>query len=590
VRGPLGSLRNRIFLGSALLSAASIGAAMYFVGVRMTAEAELELQRDLDEAATLVDQQRTALFDTFTLTARLIADLPTFKAAIDTRDAPTVAPIAAGYREQAGADVFVVTDREGLLLAVVGPPEALAEGIERTPAVQRALNGETTLAFWPHPRGVLQMVSVPVLLGLEVLGTLSAGYLLDDTRAAQFKALTGADVAFALGGVVRASTLAPDAHARLAVLLAGGAAPRVMIGDTEYAALVKTLPPPADVAAPDLEVPSALILRSRSERMRALSAIQATLAGLALVTVAAAVMVSYGIARTVTRPLATLTDHMREVAATGDLTRPMPSPEPTAWDDDDARVLTATFNRLVASVARAQREAAQRERLSSLGRMSTVVAHEIRNPLMIIKGALRQITREGVTAGDIKEAAQDIDEEIARLNRVVHEVLDFARPIRFQCTATDINAVCASAVEAVLAASPVPDVATRLDPALPSIRTDGERLRTVLVNLLANARQAVEAAGSPAGRLDPRVEIITMAAPGHRAVILVRDCGIGIDPEDLPRVFDPFFTTRRAGTGLGLPLAKNVVEGLGGTIVVESQPGDGTEIRLELGDAPAARS
>ncbi len=122
---------------------------------------------------------------------------------------------------------------------------------------------------------------------------------------------------------------------------------------------------------------------------------------------------------------------MRQVAATGDLTRKLELTGARSWQDEDARLLATTFNTLTDSIAQFQREAAQRERLSSLGRMSTIVAHEIRNPLMIIKGALRQLTREGATAGDIREAALDIDGETERLNRVVNEVLDFARPMRF---------------------------------------------------------------------------------------------------------------------------------------------------------------
>ncbi len=588
MRRALGSLTNRIFMGSALLSAASIGAAMYFVSVRMTAEAEAELQRDLTEAASLVDQQRATLFDTFTLTARLIADLPTFKAAIDTRDAPTVEPIAGGYRAQAGADVFIVTDRDGRVLAAVGGPTALVEGIETTPGVQRALAGDTTLAFWPHPRGVLQIVSVPVLLGADPLGTLSVGYLLDDERATQFKTLTGADVAFALGGTVHSSTLGPDSHVHLAPLVTSGSVPRITIGGSEYAVVVKSLPPPADATAPNLEAPVALILRSRTERMRTLSAIQTTLAGLALVTVAAAVVVSYGVARTITRPLATLTDHMREVAATGDLTRRAPVARTPAWDDDDARMLATTFNALTESVARFQREAAQRERLSSLGRLSTVVAHEIRNPLMIIKGALRQLTGPGATEGDIREAAHDIDEEIVRLNRVVHEVLDFARPITFEYAPVDVNTLAESAVNAVVAASAQPPVSVTAGTGLPVITTDGERLRTVLVNLITNARQAVDARGKSGPAESVAVQVETQPAAGGRVAIVVRDRGAGIAADDLPRIFDPYFTTRRSGAGLGLPIAKNVVEGLGGTISVDTRPGEWTEFRVELGDAPPA--
>jgi signal transduction histidine kinase len=581
----LGSITNRIFLASTLLATASIGAGVYFVSNRLTDAAEVELERDLVEAANLVEQQRASLLESFMLTARLIADLPVLKAAVETRDAPTVEPIADEYRRQAGSDFFLVTDRSGTVLAALSGDEPLDEDTPRASSIRRALDGEMALADWPHRGGVMQVVSVPVTIGSELLGSLTVGYLLDNKRAAQFKALTGAEIAFALDGHVRASTLGPEFNGDLAPLLGAGRVPRVEIADIEYTALVKPLPPPPGVALDAIggsEAPKALVLRSRTERMRTLSDIQTGLAVVAFFTVLLAGAVSYGVATTITRPLATITNHMRELAVTGDLTQKIPLTRTRKWHDEDARLLATTFNTLTDSIARFQREAAQRERLSSLGRMSTVIAHEVRNPLMIIKGALRQLTRGGVTGADIRESAADIDGEIERLNGVVNEVLDFARPIRFDVSPTDINTLCQSAAGAVEAAQRHPPVVVRLDSTAPNLQTDGERLRTVLVNLLTNARQAVEANGTA-------VVLTTTRLGERRVAIAIEDHGVGITAENLPRIFDPYFTTRRAGTGLGLPIVKNIIDGLGGTINVQSAPGEGTRITIELGDTTPAR-
>jgi two-component system sensor histidine kinase HydH len=271
---------------------------------------------------------------------------------------------------------------------------------------------------------------------------------------------------------------------------------------------------------------------------------------------------------------------MRHIAATGDLTRKVATNRAGGWDDDDAHMLATTFNTLTDSIVRFQREAGQRERLSSLGRLSTVIAHEVRNPLMIIKGALRTLGRDGASASDVRDAAKDIDEEIARLNRLVNDVLDVARPIRFDPAPTDINAVCRAAVHAAGAGQTRAAMIEQLAPALPVLVTDGERLRTVLVNLLTNAYNAVE------GKPNATVTVITEPAGAQRISIAIRDTGKGIAEDDLPRIFDPYFTTRRAGTGLGLAIAKNIVEGLGGSIGVASTLGSGTEFRIELGNAP----
>jgi signal transduction histidine kinase len=144
-------------------------------------------------------------------------------------------------------------------------------------------------------------------------------------------------------------------------------------------------------------------------------------------------------------------------------------------------------------------------------------------------------------------------------------------------------------VSAVAAAEAEPPVVADLDPAAPALETDAERLRTALVNLLTNARQAVLAKNGSAGT-HPVVTLSTTRLAAHRVALSIADRGVGIPPEDLPRVFDPYFTTKRGGTGLGLPIAKNIIDALGGTISIASSPGSGTHIRIELSDAPAPRA
>src|SRR5919201_1831639 len=110
------SLSNRVFLACALVATLSLGFAFYYVNARATGEAEAELRRGLNEAGKLVDQNRVGLTDTFTRLARLVADLPKLKAAVETGDPPTVQPIAEEYRRAVEADLLVVTDPRGKVL------------------------------------------------------------------------------------------------------------------------------------------------------------------------------------------------------------------------------------------------------------------------------------------------------------------------------------------------------------------------------------------------------------------------------------------------------------------------------------------
>jgi signal transduction histidine kinase len=575
----LSSLTNRIFLACALLAVLSLGFASYFVNARATREAEAELQRGLHEASRLVDQHRSLLTDTYTRFARLIADLPRFKAAVETADPSTIQPVTEEYRQQINAALVVVRGRDGRVLGAdgVSRPEQLPVA---APVAQTA-----ELSFiWPHERGLLQVVSVPFFVGLEnpdVFGRLSIGFLLDDELALQFKDVTGSEVAFASGGRVLASTLGAGDRSALVPALRSAGISTVMVGNEEYLALRRPL---GD--ADDANGPAALILRSRTARLQFLGTIRNGLVGALIATVLLATIISYVLARTVTRPLAAVTNAMRHVAATGDLTRKVALQTRTG-DDEDARLLAGTFNALTDSIATFQREAAQKERLTSLGRLSTVVAHEVRNPLMIIRTTLRSLRRDAVTPAELREAVADIDEETSRLNRIVSEVLDFARPLRFEYASTSVNALCTTSAQAAEAGEAGPVISLDLDPSDPHIVTDADRLRTALVNILTNARQAVQRAtqAAEAGRVavatEPQIQLQTRAA-AERVIIRVADRGIGIAAEDMAHIFDPYFTTRRTGTGLGLPIARNIVEGLGGEITVSSREGGGTEMRIEL--------
>jgi len=577
----LSSLRGRIFLTNALLAVLSIGTALYVVNRRVTEAGEAALQHDIVATGTLVDELRSTRTDMFTKMARLIADTPKLKAAVYETDAPTVLGVAKGFQNSINSNLLVVTGKSGNVLAEVGTSERNAVIVAGQPAVRAALAGHEAVSVLPQPAGMLQVVTVPIPLGTtnpEILGALSVGFMLDDTLAAQLKTTTGSDIAFGMDGQVLATTLPRSDRPALSELLRqSGISRDAHIGTDDYVALPRPLAAQAEETPPG-SGPVVLILRSRTEQLRPLQAIHRALAVTAVVAVMLATLLSFAVARTITSPLAAITDVMREVSATGDLTRKIALGSSRRWDDEDARLLATTFNTLTDSIARFQREISQKERLTSLGRLSTVIAHEVRNPLMIIKASLHTLRQPDVAPAAAREAIADIDDEVVRLNRVVNEVLDFARPIRFERAPTDLNALCAESAAASEAGSPGAPVRLDLDRSLPLVSIDAERLRVALVNMLVNARHAVDGKGSSDG---PPVVLATRSH-GGRAAIVIEDRGVGINPADLPRVFDPYFTTKRGGTGLGLPIAKNIVEGLGGTIAVSSAPGAGTEIRIEF--------
>jgi len=593
-----GSLTNRIFLSTTLMVVLSIGLAIFVVNVAVTRHAEEALQRELSDAATLVEHDRDLLFEQLALEARLIADLPKLKAAVEVNHPPTLRPIAEDYRTRIGSDVFVVTNAAGSVLAQLGDVDLPGRVADLAP-VSDALTGLAASSFWPRGSGQVQVLAVPIWIDEthpELLGTLSVGFNLDESLATRFKQLTASEIAFLVDGAVEVSTLPAEYSATLADALRDADDAVVWLGAEEYVAITRSLAAgsgrPADAAfsADGRSAPTAVILRSRTEQLALLRSLQAALVGTGLVAILFATLISYGVARTVTQPVGAIIATMREMSATGDLTAKIRLPA-RGWHDEETRLLANTFNSMTGSIARFQREAAQRERLSALGRLSTVVAHEIRNPLLIIKAALRTLTRQAALSPEATHAARDIGEEVDRLNRIVGEVLDFARPVRFELSPVDVNALCHEAVAAAGADGEAPFIRARLAPAIDPLVTDRERLRLTLVNVLANARHSVrerrrqDPAEAPPADQPPEptadVELRTEDV-GDAVVLTVRDRGTGVAPENIPRLFDPYFTTKRTGSGLGLAIAKNVVEGLGGTIAVNSRLGHGTELRIEL--------
>jgi signal transduction histidine kinase len=569
------SLTNRIFLASTLLAVLALGSAFYFVNAQVSEEAEADLRRSVNAAATLIDRRQQDVTDSFTKVARIAAEVPQLKAAVATRDPLTVQQIAVKYLGPLNLELYLVTDRAGAVLATSDPQVASLSAAEFPPDSLEELSALTT-----HPRGLLQMISVPLFIDSsgvrEFLGRLTVGSFMDDTAASRLRDLTGREVAFVAGSRVLASSLPAPRRPGLGALVIAGGPFDVQLGAEEFLALARPIPA-ANRRVGDGQ-PMTVVLQSRTERLRVLRTLRAGLAGTLVFAVLLATLLSYLVARTMTRPLAAVTNAMRDVAATGDLTRKV-ALRSRAWDDEDARLLAAAFNTLTESIGRFQREAAHKDRLSSLGRLSTVIAHEVRNPLMIIRASLASLWSDQISPSERREALADIDEETRRLNRIVTEVLDFSKPIRFELGETQVNDVCRASSAAAWAGSTAPPVQLDLDPYIPMVMTDAERLRTALVNILTNARHAVEDVGgsSPA----PAV-VLSTRRHEDRIAVTVRDRGAGIAPDDLAHIFDPFFTTRRAGTGLGLPIAKNIIDGLGGSLSVDSEPHAGTAIRIEI--------
>ena len=211
------------------------------------------------------------------------------------------------------------------------------------------------------------------------------------------------------------------------------------------------------------------------------------------------------------------------------------------------------------------------QRLVSVGWLAAGVAHEIRNPLSSIKGFATYFQERHRDKPEDQQVASIMIQEVDRLNRVIGQLLDFARPVKISRKPVAVKALIEKSVKLIerQAAEKKIDVQTVVGPEPETIRVDADRLNQVLLNLYLNALDAMEAGGKLT---------VETAASGQNGefVIRVGDTGCGIDREELGHVFDPYYTTKPAGTGLGLAIAHNIVEAHRGRITVESRTGRGT--------------
>ena len=226
-----------------------------------------------------------------------------------------------------------------------------------------------------------------------------------------------------------------------------------------------------------------------------------------------------------------------------------------------------------AELARAQRQLIQQERLAALGELSAVVAHEVRNPLGVIFNSLGSLRRMLRPSGDAKMLLDIVGEEADRLNRIVGDLLDFARPSTPQLRPEPLERIVDEAVQAALAQNSGVQLAREADPAVPPVPMDARLMRQAVLNVAVNAVQAMPRGG----RLSVRLR-----REDGAALLEIEDTGAGIPEEVRHRIFEPFFTTKASGTGLGLAVVKRIVEGHGGEIAVRSRPGAGTTFSLRF--------
>ncbi len=585
---PAMTLRARLSVAFAVFAALPLAATLWPVSRALSRALEAEHAARLDGAAHAVEGELARLAGQASMAVADLAASPEAEAfarehAGGAAPAAEEAARAAEWGAARGLAVLAVTDPDGRVISSAHLPGRAGDVDPELAALYGAAPAGRAVARVVSRAGPDGVEPVLALVAWRELPTgaaplrLAGGTALGRELAARLAALTGGAVAVrAADGAVLAQAQPErvDDVAPYAGLPLPGAIPR-LVGRLGAASRVIPLGPPESAAATvEVSVASEGLARARA------TVLLAFLAALAAAAVAAAVA-GRVVASRVTRPVEALRDAAARVAG-GDLAARV-----GVRATGEVGELVDAFNAMTADLAQGRVRLAQAERIAAWREVARRLAHEIKNPLtpiaMSVETLRDALERRRPDFPEIfEEGTRAISDEVRRLKRIVDEFSRFARLPAPERAAVAPEELVASA----LALFPAPLAGVTLTrevaPGLPPVDADRDQVLQVLLNLVRNA---LDALGSRGGTL----RVTAARAPGGVA-FTVRDDGAGIAPEDLARVFEPYFTTKEGGTGLGLAIARRIAEEHGGTLEAESTPGAGAAFTLVLPLAAAPAS
>jgi signal transduction histidine kinase len=528
-----------------------------------------EVQASFQAYRSLLKARR----DMLASVSRILSTMSDVRAAFSTRDQATIRDTAGELWAKISEEnaVFLVTDPRGRVIASLGG--AVAPSLGRNLEVVRdaaARFPQQVAGFALFDGQLYQMVVTPVYVesgaGPALLNVLVAGFYVDALVAQRLKEATGgSEFLFVAGGRVMASTLNPRATAVLASAVKQRAAiTRVSDGVMEYAPLVNPLPDIEGRPIGDL-----WIFRSFEGAAQRIAALRRNLLLMWVIAVAAGLGLTFLLARRIVEPVQQLDRAAAEVARQNYACRV------SVDSQDELGRLAKTFNAMCASIQNARNELIRQERIATIGRLSSSIVHDLRNPLAAVYGGAEMLVDTELAPQQTKRLAGNIYRASRQIKELLQELLDVSRGKTEGAEQCRLYEVAAAGMDAV---RPIAD-ARRVDLVLDIPRDielplERARMERVFLNLIGNAIEAM-----PDGGI---VRIGAIVNNGS-VEVSVQDNGPGIAASIRERLFQPFVTAgKKNGLGLGLALSRQTVLDHGGDMWVHSDAAAGTTFSFRL--------
>jgi signal transduction histidine kinase len=540
----------------------------------MSDSLEAEVQGSFHAYASLWET-RTDLLNSV---SRLMASMSDVRAVFGTGDEATIRDSASELwsRISTSAGVFLVTDPRGAVIASLGGVTApsLRTDLDLVRVAAKRFPQQSSGFFLGA--GELYHLSVtPVYVqsgaGQDLLNVLVAGERVDAIVAQRLKDATLSEFLFVAPSGVIASTLNPRATAAVVASLGRSSAQsRVSDGVVEYAHFETPL---LDVMGH--EVGKICILRSFENAQRRIASLYTNIVMLWLAAMLVGFAMTYVLARRIVEPVERLDRAAAEVA------RQNYAIEVPVTSEDEMGRLARTFNLMCASIRQAREDLIRQERISTIGRLSGSIVHDLRNPLAAIYGGAEMLVDGDLPPANVKRLAGNIYRASRRIQELLQDLLNVSRGKQSLLEVCRLREVAAAACESLATTAEQQGVKLVLEiPSELEVPLERSRVERLFVNLIGNALEAIEATGT--------VRITAEIVDGA-AVVRVEDDGPGIAPEIRAQLFQPFVSAgKRNGLGLGLALSRQTVLDHGGDMWVESESGHGARFSFRLPGAHAA--
>jgi len=570
------SLLSKIWLSTSVALTALFGVTGWLLQQNIVESASVGLRAEINTSFTAYESLWKARSETLASVAAVLSSHPHVRAAFQTHHLPTIRDTAGELWVKVSDTLkesafFVVANPDGTTIASLDS-SSLTTLPERWPMVRSVVDRFPGQASGFHVLNdrLFQLVLTPVYLddsrGSALNKVLVTGFVVDPTVALRLKTLTGgSDFLFLSGNRVFASTLNERATNVLKQNLLLTSNPETITdGVSDYSVRRGDLLDVQEKPAGQL-----CILRSFDAARDRIKAMQTYLFLIWLCAVALGLAVSYLLARRIVRPLRMLDHAAVEVARQNyDLEVPVEG-------DDEVGRLGATFNSMCASLRAARLELIRQERISTIGRMTSSIVHDLRNPLAAIYGGAEMMVDTDLTPAQVKRVASNIYKSSRKIQEMLQDLLDLTRGKAGDPEDCSLAEVVEGGIEHHRTAAAQQNVSIEVDiPAAIELPAQRARLERVFMNLVGNALEVMPQGG----------EIrITARDAGEAVEIEVADTGPGIPPQLRSQLFQPFSTFgKRNGLGLGLALSRQTVLDHGGDISIVDKAPPGATFRLRL--------